>query len=134
MTLLDLCAFRARTLAASAETAALVDYPGFEEGVRRVELNLDRLVAALGDETKPRRRLASGTGLAHDDEAPPASAAGRRLLVYFDRLDAAILALVRPVDALWGRPWSDRGSDALSGSTGSADPPTIPLAIGTVRK
>lgn len=133
LTLLDLCAFRARTLAVSAETAALADHPGFGESVSRVLLNIDRLLAALQEDAESRRRLASGSGLASDDDPEPASAAGRRLLVYFDRLDAAILALGRPIDALWNRRSSDRVPSLADGPSNPTDPPTIPLSIGAVR-
>jgi uncharacterized membrane protein YccC len=131
LTLLDMCAFRARTLAVGAETAALADHPAFSEAVSRVQLNLDRLLAALDDTDATRKRLSSGSGLAGEEDAAPADATGRRLLVYFDRLDAAILALGRPVDALRGRPASDRDSDP---APSRADPPTIPLAVHSLRE
>lgn len=132
VSVVELCAYRARTLASAAETAALANLPGFSENVRRVQINLDRLVARVtGD--GPRKRLAAGAGLADGRRWQPRSRIGHRLLVYFDRLDDAVVALARPVDNLWGRGMPQRDGAAPRAWREAADPPTIPLDLSPIR-
>ncbi|MGH3436729.1 MAG: FUSC family protein [Sciscionella sp.] len=134
MTVLDLCAFRARTLAGAAETAALTGCDGFVDNLRRLQINLDRLIATVDRQGKPRKRLAVGSGMSDDTGITVGNAAGRRLLVYFDRLDEAVTALARPIDRVWGEALRARAGESDGDAGRTADPPTVPLDLSAVRE
>jgi uncharacterized membrane protein YccC len=94
MTLLGLCAFHTRALAAAAQIADLAGHPETADTGRRISTNLERLAEALRAESRRVELLPPGPELDIDDEE---SAGVRRLLIHLDRLDESVVALARPL-------------------------------------